>query len=260
MKPIEDAQLSPRDDLDRQIRDFWSRNVNAERIMGRELTTNSRGSSGYYEAISRQRYRSHRHLRPWIESMRPGASVLEIGSGIGLDCLEMLRHGLDVTAIDYTNIALSILARRLGEQDLNAALATADACRLPFADASFDYVYSFGVLHHVTDTERAIGEVYRVLKRGGEALVMLYNRHSLNEIVHRLTRVPFEDKDELCPVVRRYTIREVKSLFGAFGRVQVHRDFVYGEGYGLVFSLTPRPLYRLISSLLGWHLMIRAVR
>ncbi len=54
----------------------------------------------------------------------------------------------------------------------------ADAEQLPFADQSFDLVYSWGVLHHTPDTGRAVEEVRRVLKVGGEARVMLYSRRS----------------------------------------------------------------------------------
>ena len=51
---------------------------------------------------------------------------------------------------------------------------------MPFPERSFDLVYSNGVLHHVEDTDRAIGEVHRVLRPGGTAQVMLYHRDSLN--------------------------------------------------------------------------------
>jgi SAM-dependent methyltransferase len=56
----------------------------------------------------------------------------------------------------------------------------ADAENLDFADASFDRVYSHGVLHHTPDTARAISEIHRVLKPGGQAMVMLYHRGSYN--------------------------------------------------------------------------------
>ncbi len=56
----------------------------------------------------------------------------------------------------------------------------ADAENLPFESDSFDVVYSFGVLHHTPDTQKAIDEVYRVLKPGGKIIIMLYNRTSLH--------------------------------------------------------------------------------
>jgi len=55
-----------------------------------------------------------------------------------------------------------------------------DATAMRFADATFDVVYSFGVLHHIPDAERALAEIHRVLKSDGLLLFMVYNRSSIN--------------------------------------------------------------------------------
>lgn len=255
---IETPDLPADRSLTPDIRDFWSRNVNAERLNGKQVTNSERGSADYFAEIANQRYRSHRHLLPWIRSMRPGRSVLEVGCGIGLDTHTMAQHGLAVTAVDLTEVAIQTIRARFASDGLEGRFEVADACELPFPDGSFDYVYSFGVLHHVADTQAAIDEAFRVLKPGGEALVMLYHRRSLNEIVHRLTQIPFEEKREVCPVVRRYSRTEALAMFSRFEQAACHLDYVYGEGYGKVFKLTPRWLHQLMSRWVGWHIMIRA--
>ena len=260
MKPIEPAKPATAPGLTGRIADFWARNTNAERIMGRAVSSSARGSEEYFRDLETQRYRSHRHLPGWIASMRPGARVLEVGCGVGLDSAAMARHGLNVTAVDLTIVGVATANRRARAEHLDAHYACADAERLPFADGSFDYVYSFGVMHHAADTQACVEEALRVLKEGGEALIMLYHRRSLNELMHRLLRLPFEERDELCPVVRRYTKKEILPLFARFRRVAMHADFVYGEGYGAVFRWTPQFLYQLLSRGCGWHLMIRAQR
>jgi ubiquinone/menaquinone biosynthesis C-methylase UbiE len=243
-----------------RVADFWSRNVNAERIMGREVSGHVRGSEDYFRDLEAQRYRSHRHLTEWIGSMRPGAHVLEVGCGIGLDSAQMAKGGLRVTGMDLTQIGAQTANARAQAHGWPASYLCADGEHLPFKDRTFDYVYSFGVMHHASDTQRCIDEAHRVLRDGGQALIMLYHRHSLNEAVHRLVRVPFEERDELCPVVRRFTRAEVRSMFGRFKSVRVHADFLYGEGYGALFRWTPRVIYDALSRLVGWHLMIRAAR
>lgn len=49
-----------------------------------------------------------------------------------------------------------------------------------FENGYFDIVYSFGVLHHIPEVDKSIAEIYRVLKPGGELIIMLYNRASIN--------------------------------------------------------------------------------
>ncbi len=260
MKMIEPAKLKSAPGLVRTVADFWTRNVNAERIMGREVSAHERGSASYFAELESQRYRSHRHLPDWIDSMRPGARVLEIGCGIGMDSVRMARHGLCVTALDLTVVGPMTARKRAEHDGLDTDYLCGNAEQLPFPDGSFDYVYSFGVMHHAPDTKRCIDEALRVLRPGGEALIMLYHRRSLNEMVHRLLRVPFEERDELCPVVRRFTKSEVRAMFRRYSQVTIHSDFVFGEGYGRLFSWTPLPLYRWLSRCFGWHLMIRAKR
>lgn len=260
MKSIEPAKLQPAPGLVRKVADFWTRNVNAERIMGRSVSEHERGSEQYFAELEAQRYRSHRHLPDWIASMRTGSQVLEVGCGIGMDSARMAQHGLNVTAVDLTVVGPATANRRALERHFDASYLCSDAEHLPFRDGTFDYVYSFGVMHHAPDTQRCVDEAFRVLRPGGQALIMLYHRHSLNELVHRLLRVPFEERDELCPVVRRYTTAEIRTMFSRFASVEVRPDFIFGEGYGALFRMTPLPIYRLLSRYAGWHLMIRATR
>ncbi len=260
MRRIEAVEPEHTPDLTNQVRDFWTRNVNAEKILGKSVTDHTRGDDQYFEELEQQRYRSHRHLLPWIQSMQPGKSVLEIGCGIGLDSYTMAKHGLNLTAIDLTEVGVNTARSRFEKENLNGTFQVGDAMNLQFPDNHFDYVYSFGVLHHAPDTNATIDEVFRVLKPQGEAKIMLYHRHSLNELAHRITRIPFEDKDELCPVVRRYSLKEIDELFGKFQSVSYFLDYVFGEGYGFLFRITPRWLYEMLSRRFGWHIMITAMK
>ena len=62
------------------------------------------------------------------------------------------------------------------------SLQVADAEDLPFPSNTFDLGYSWGALHHTPNTERALAELVRVVRSGGEIKVMLYNRHSLTAL------------------------------------------------------------------------------
>jgi hypothetical protein len=57
-----------------------------------------------------------------------------------------------------------------------------------------------------------------------------------------MTGIPFEERDELCPVVRRYTRDEVRQLFGQFTDTRITVEHLFGEGYGLLFRIMPFPV------------------
>ena len=77
------------------------------------------------------------------------------------------------TGVDLTQRGVDLTRERLALEGLEAEVRVADAEALPFEDASFDIVYSWGVLHHSPNTQQAVNEVHRVLKPGGVARVMI---------------------------------------------------------------------------------------
>ena len=112
-----------------------------------------------------------------------GRDVLELGCGMATDGARFVRNGARYTGVDFSRKALEFAARRFEVEGRAARLLRASAAELPFADETFDLVYSNGVLHHLPETQRAIDEVHRVLRPGGMAIVMLYHRGSFNYYV-----------------------------------------------------------------------------
>jgi SAM-dependent methyltransferase len=108
-----------------------------------------------------------------------GRRVLEVGCGMGCMAMNWAQQGAVVTAVDLNPVAVAQTRRRFELFGLPGDIQEVDGERLPFADATFDFVYSWGVLHHTPGTQSAINELHRVLKPGGRAGVMLYNRESL---------------------------------------------------------------------------------
>ncbi len=104
--------------------------------------------------------------------------VLEVGSGLGAISATPARHGAQVTALDLTWTGASSTARRFALDSTRGSVVQGEAERLPLADGSFDFVWSWGVILHAPNPARAIAEMHRVLRPGGEVRVMIYNRHS----------------------------------------------------------------------------------
>lgn len=108
-----------------------------------------------------------------------GRPVLEVGCGMGCMAMNWARRGARLTAVDLNPVAVEQTRRRFEVFGLEGDVRAADAENLPFADESFDYAYSWGVLHHTPGTRTALREMWRILRPGGGLGIMLYNRNSL---------------------------------------------------------------------------------
>jgi SAM-dependent methyltransferase len=128
------------------------------------------------------RYGTERHLPATIAALGVrGKRVLEIGLGEGADSERLIRCGARWSGVDLTAESVERVRTRLTLRDLPyEELRQGSALSLPFPDDSFDVVFSHGVLHHIPDIATAQREINRVLRPGGELIMMLYARWSLN--------------------------------------------------------------------------------
>jgi ubiquinone/menaquinone biosynthesis C-methylase UbiE len=143
-------------------------------------------SREYFEEIEKYRYEQDEpEIHAFAQFTRyHGKSVLEVGVGAGTDFIQWARAGAKAVGIDLTSEAVENTRRRLEVYGFSGEVSQADAEALPFADKSFDLVYSYGVIHHTPDTMKALAELIRVAKPDGEIKLMLYNRHSTLALLH----------------------------------------------------------------------------
>lgn len=131
-----------------------------------------------------------RHLAPGR-----GFSVLDIGCGSGGN-IKILGEFGEVTGFDISEEALTFAKTHKAFKNL----VQGNAEYLPFADASFDLVSALDVLEHMPDDRRAIQEIFRVLKKGGFALITVPAHHWL-----------WSRHDEALHHLRRYTTDELRG-------------------------------------------------
>jgi SAM-dependent methyltransferase len=131
------------------------------------------------------RYQTERHLPACIGGLNVGGKqLLEIGLGEGSDSELLIRQRARWSGVDLTAESVERVRTRLTLRDLPyEELRQGSVLQLPFADDSFDMVFSHGVLHHVPDIGQAEREIHRVLRPGGELVIMMYARWSLNYLV-----------------------------------------------------------------------------
>jgi ubiquinone/menaquinone biosynthesis C-methylase UbiE len=112
--------------------------------------------------------------------------VLEIGVGCGSVAGLLVRHARSFVGIDLTEYATSTTTQRLralGLIDKTWQVVRMDAESLQFNEASFDFIWSWGVIHHSSDTGQVLREMSRVLRPGGTAVTMVYHRGLWNYYV-----------------------------------------------------------------------------
>ena len=106
-------------------------------------------------------------------AIQPGNAVLEIGFGNGRTAAEVLRQadGVRYTGIDHSATMVAEASRFNADMADRASFHLAAADRMPFTGASFDRVFSIGVIHFWTDPVASLKEVRRVMRPGATMIM-----------------------------------------------------------------------------------------
>ncbi len=175
------------------------------------------------------------YLEGYLDDRLDGRRVLEVGLGYGTLSGRIAGRGAELYGLDIASGPVEMVRHRLRLMGRPAddRIVQGSALEMPFPVATFDRVYSIGCLHHTGDLPRAVAEVHRVLRPGGRAVVMLYNRHSFRFLVRNLLRRRSAEElradydsnaaGEAAPHTDYVTPRQVRALFGQFAHVRIDR-------------------------------------
>jgi SAM-dependent methyltransferase len=180
-----------------------------------------------------------------LEDLR-GKRVLDVGCGMGRFLEVVADAGAEVVGIDLSSAVDA--ARRNLKSRLNVSVLQADVFRLPFAEESFDFIYSIGVLHHTPDTRAAFLQLPRFLRPGGRISIWVYGARLrafvLSPIVRQITkRMPAPALLRLCEIARPW---------GGFLRKVRSRKLRFLLQMGLNVSLHPNPEWRVLDTF-DWY-------
>jgi SAM-dependent methyltransferase len=167
------------------IKEFWQGHPCGDAQVGGLRDRFHGDYDEFFTDYDRFRYRNEPHLPACIEALDvAGKKVLEIGLGEGAESERLISQGALWSGVDLTAEAVERVRTRLTLRELPyEELRQGSVLDLPFADDSFDVVFSHGVLHHVPEIRQAQSEIHRVLRPGGELIIMMYARWSLNYLV-----------------------------------------------------------------------------
>lgn len=247
-----------------RITAYWD-----EHIHDLSITTHPVGTREFFQQLDEYRYDKLNYLPRLVDfSTYQGKSLLEVGCGAGIDLVRFARAGAIVTGIDLSTTAIELARKNIEQNGLNADLWVMNGESMQFPDNSFDVVYAHGVLQYTANIEKMMAEIHRVVKPGGEVVMMVYNRNSWLNLMRRVTKVPLEHED--APVLKKYSIGELKQFLKSFKnyriiperfpvKTKLHSGWkarLFNDVFVGTFNLMPKALVRP----LGWHLMAFATK
>lgn len=181
--------------------------------------------------------------------------ALNIGCGAGSEALLLTYGGANCIAMDITSQAARAaenLMHKIGGEGIGIQ---ADTRFTPLESASVDVVFSSGVLHHSPEITRSIAEIYRVLKPGGKAYIMLYATWSVLFVQMRLMlsmgEKAWETGGRKNPCTTTYTKNECRNLFSQFSNVRIRKTGENLKRIKIIGKYMPASLDHSLSPYLG---------
>ena len=236
-----------------QVREYWTNNVNTTQFWTGD--PNEIGSAEFFDTVSEFIKKNYAHRYRLIKQQAekfPGGKLLEVGCGAGWESVAWAQAGMKVHSIDLSSAALELAKKNFEHNGLTADLQWGNAENVPFEENTFDIVTSLGVLHQTESTEKAVSEVLRVLKPGGEAVITLYYKYSWKIMLSQFGNVNFEFSHEDAPITRLYDKRDLREMFQDFKEVKIFLDYTKatksprkGKTAGL-FNNVFVPLYNIL--------------
>ena len=249
------------------IRDYWLNNPCEEWFFGPGINCKKPNQINLeqFNLNSSLRYSNEPEIIKFGNfSLLKGQTVLEIGYGLGSDASLIAKSAKNYYGIDLSEVSYEVTKRRLKLQGLkNINLNVGSSTDLSFENNTFDFVYSWGVIHHSGDIKKSLEEIYRVLKKGGRSKIMVYNKDSLvvfiywlyfsiKELNFKRTRAQIISQKIESPGTLILSKNEFKELINLVGfkiiNLTLYRDFFY---ILRKYPILLRPFIRIVAKFLS---------
>jgi SAM-dependent methyltransferase len=157
----------------------------------------------YYHPIAEKYY--DRAITSMLRHLHiaPNAVVLDAGCGPGTHSIRVAQAGHRVYCVDFSDAMLTAARARVGTAGLSERVTfqREDLTRLSFEDESFDFVFSWGVIIHIREIEKALDELCRIVRPGGRLALYVTNRsawdHKLEALARSVVRKPLGGLEHL---------------------------------------------------------------
>jgi len=246
------------------IKQYWNEHIHDLKIARHPV-----GTEGFFKDLEQYRFEKLDYLPILVDfSKYNNKQILEIGCGVGIDLIRFARNGAKVTGVDLAEKSIDLAKKNFAFNGVEGDLRVMNGEQLEFDDNSFDVVYAHGVIQYTACDEKMIDEIFRVLKPGGEAIMMVYNKFSWLNLMSKLFKTELEHED--APVLNKYSIWQVKNMLHMFSMVRIiterfpvktrlHQGLkarIFNNAFVPLFNIIPRSIVRPA----GWHIMIFAYK
>lgn len=247
-----------------EVKSYWDRRPCNVRHSSRNI-----GTREYFKEVEERKYFVEPHIPDFAQFERwAGKRVLEIGCGIGTDAVNFARAGALYTGVELSPVSLALAKRRFAVFGLEGQFFDCNAERLSevIAAKAFDFVYSFGVIHHTPEQRLVIAQARRAVRDDGELRIMLYARNSWKSM---MIDAGFDQPEAQggCPIATMYTREMIDQLFsGLFRVVSIEQTHIFPyvvEKYVRYeyevqpwFRAMPQAMFAALERRLGWHYLI----
>lgn len=211
--------------------------------------------------------------------------VLEIGCGAGYDAYQFCKNGADYTGIDITPANPLLVKQHLSYYGYAPTTHEMDAEKMNFKE-EFDFVYSFGVLHHIPDMQKVLNNCYSALKKDGEACIIVYYKYSIfyvlstvltawilrggflkRSLAQQRGLIEYSESDQL-PLVNVYSKKALRKMMEKAGfnvdrlcvRKLVHEDLPSLRLIWRFYKYIPSSWLKKLGNYWGWYVCVRAVK
>ena len=203
-----------------------------------------------------------------------GKKVLDVGCGNGYVLNFYSKEGAHVHGIDLTKTAIDLTKKRFEMNNLNGEFSVQDAQNLLYEDNYFDCICSMGVLHHVPDTQKAISEIFRVLKPGGRIIVMFYHKNSfkfqwnfrLQSLIYRkkIEQIVNEFDGKTNPKGATYTKEDLLKLLHDFIEIEFSVGYILPSDIIPLSRISdrflPKNIFKPLEKYFGWNLYAKGFK
>lgn len=229
------------------------------------------GSREYFDEVEARKYFVEPHIPGFAQFERwNGRRVLEVGCGLGTDAVNFARAGADYTAAELSQASIDLAKKRFDVFGLKGTfhLGNAEEMSQHLPNASFDLVYSFGVIHHTPNQRAVVEEIRKLIRPDGEFRLMLYAENSWKAMMIE-AGLDQPEAQSGCPIATVYSLEMVRDLLsGLFELTSADQAHIFPyvvEKYVKYeyevqpwFRAMPKEMFEILEKRLGWHYLLVA--